>query len=125
MAKLSRIDPVKAAKGTWFDYEDDGIRLLIANIPNQAYEKFLQDRQMSRLKKGKVSTEEREKLIEEAMANTVLLGWENIDDTPYSVEKALSLLRDPELRHFKQFVFGRAIDDENYKKEVLELAAGN
>lgn len=134
MAKLSaiRTDPSKESSGVWVDYEG-GIRLKIARMNNPAFEKFITDRQapnISRYRKSKQSDAERDKLIEEATANTILLDWENLEDEsgatiPFSPAKALEFFRDPSLRDFYRFVLMEASSADNFKKEALEQAAGN
>ena len=134
MGKLNalRTDPNKESSGVWIDYEDD-IKLKIGRMNSPAFEKFIADRQatsIGRYRRAKQTDAERDKLIEEAVANTILLDWKNIQDEegldiPFSKEKALEFFRDPGLRDFYRFVLIEASQADNFKKDVLEQSSGN
>lgn len=134
MGKLTalRTDPNKESQGVWIDYEDD-IKLKLGRMNSPAFEKFVADRQatsIGRFRRVKQSDAERDKLVEEAVASTIILDWKNIqddsgNDIPYSKEKALEFCRDPGLRDFYRFVLIEASQADNFKKEILEQAAGN
>lgn len=134
MAKLSalRTDPTKEISGVWVDY-DDGIKLLIARLNNPNYEKFITDRQNPNIGKYRVrkqSNAEIETLVMEAVAHTVLLGWQNVDDDEgkplaFSPKAALGYFKDPSYRDFYKFVLFTANSQEQYMAESKEQAAGN
>ena len=66
-----------------------------------------------------------EKLYNEALAETVLLGWKGLEDDagkeiPYSKEKAIELLSDPVYADFKELVLGLAGEQAVFAAESVE-----
>jgi hypothetical protein len=92
-----QISEERATQGIWVDYRD--ARLLIGSINGSAYKNLRQRKLQAALTAArgkKLTTEQIEKLNVENMAETILLGWENLTEggqnVPYSKEKALDLL---------------------------------
>lgn len=86
-------------RGKWFDY--DGARLLVASTNSTAYQERLNELQRPHLRamrKGRFSNKLARKLAIEAMADTILLGWEGVElngkPLEYSREAALKALTD-------------------------------
>ena len=61
----------------------------------------------------------------EAIAETVLVGWEGLQDDdgtliPYSKEKAVEILSNPEYEDFKKLVLDLADEQAVFSAEVTE-----
>lgn len=127
------------ASGKWFDLhvnKDNSVcRLKIARNDFKYNPKFteatlkyydeLEAEHGKGVKKSHPAAIECERKI---IAETVLVGWENVqdmkgDDIPYSFEKALELLR--ALPHLVDDIKALAENYENYKAEKMEENAGN
>lgn len=134
MGKLSalRTDPDKEISGIWVDYVD-GIRFRIARMNNAAYEKFVANKQSTNPTIFTLKSQDpefRNSVVCEAVANTVLLGWENLtaddgSEIPYTAAKALEIISNPEYRDVYNFILVQASNAANYKRAVLEAKAGN
>ncbi len=136
MANLKNftLDPNKASKGVWIEF-DDQTKFLIGSINSREYEFELMNeykpyRHPARshlLDKPEIVLKHRIK----AMAKCVLLGWTGLMDTtdgkevevPYTVESAIQVLsQSPEIR---SFVEAEATKRQNFNLAVEEAAAGN
>ena len=136
IAKRLGGDPALMSEGVWVD-EADGLRLLIARWNNKAYRKTLHKSVSEpKSKFDKRAKFKIDKALQEAMvnvANTVLLGWEGMDETddndkvikdiPYSPEKALEYFE--KYPEFFDVVCEYAQDISLFKKKKDEEAAGN
>ena len=135
MAKLSaiRADVTKETEGIWFEYEV-GIRLLIARAGNPRFSKVLSKLSQPHLKnirsKSFDSSDILEEITKRAVAEAILLGWENIEDdkgktVKYSAEQAYEFFIDPSLHDFYQFVTICSADREEFRLELEVDAAKN
>jgi hypothetical protein len=93
---------------------------------------------MSRFEKylsvgGKLSAERNYELSAEVLANATLVTWrgdaicdENDVPIPFSKEKALEMLRDPEYRTFHNLIYEASKTPETFKrKQVVAAVMGN
>jgi len=137
MAKLSdiRVDPAIAESGTWVDF-DLGIRLRIAQMPNPAFEREMRRLgrpYMRQIKTARLEDAAANPILEritvEAIAKTVLVGWEHLEDddgpVPYSPEKALEYLSDPAYGELLRFVRAVASEAAYFRAEAQKDAEGN
>lgn len=128
-------DPQKENEGSWIEI-GDGARLLIARAGNENYKAYY--RKISAPHKTKfrrsfdiLNDPELNNLADEmmidAMANTILLGWEGIKDQnnadiPFSIQNARKLL---EIKDFRFYVYDLAGDIENFKAVEQEESEKN
>jgi len=134
MAKITEIrtDMEKAENGVLVDYAA-GIKLRIASINGAKYKKHrsrLLKPHLRQVRTKKLSADEVLEIIKPAVANHVLVGWENLEDEagneiPYTPEKALEFLKDPTLSDLYNFVLEIAGENEVYRHELTEEAEGN
>lgn len=134
MANINSIktDLNKENEGAWVDYVL-GIRLKIARSRNPKYQELLRSitaPKIIEIREDKMELEDFNKLMAEVRAKTILLGWENIEDTdgkpiPYSSVKALEFFKNPELKDFYKFVVAVSENADQYKKELVEASEKN
>ncbi len=134
MANIERIktDESKEIQGVWEDYIL-GIRVKVARDLNSKYREELRnliDPDKGEYRKEKISIEAFTKITNIVRARTILLGWENIDDSnnkpiTYSAIQSEKFFADPELKDFCAFVVAISKDQDKYAKEVLEESAKN
>lgn len=134
MARLGAIqtDLNKAIEGVWVNYELD-IRLKIARLGNQNYQKYVQQLSRPHLQRmrGKApNTDLIKEITKQAVSHCILLGWEHIQDDkgkdiPYSPEKALELLSDPRFEDLYMFILEIAQDAELYRQEIQKDSEKN
>lgn len=129
--KLSRFttDSTLELNGVWVDI-GEGAKLLVARVGNPRYRERL--RALMKPYKRQVRTDTlpedlSEDMVLRAFSETILLGWEGLEDedgkaVPYSREKAYELLRD--LRDFRAIVAEIAQEQETYRAMEAE-AEGN
>lgn len=116
--------------GVWIDI-GDGADVLIARFGNPRHEAL-----MEKLRKpyrnilrtgGDIPADKRDRIAIQGMAETILLGWRGIEGPdgpiPYSVDNAVQLLT--ELKDFRNTVSYLALEQETFRKQALEDAAGN
>ena len=134
---MARIDAIRAdldkeSKGVWVPYEL-GIELKVARLGNPAYQAVLTSLVNARkalLGCLELSADQRADVQKQAVARTVLMDWRGIEDEQgnpvlYSPEKALEWFRDPELWRLYTFILMVALEEERFRKTVLETAAKN
>ena len=129
LKKLYYADKTKEIEGVW-EETDGGIKLKVARINNPTYTKvlnrLLKPHNRSR-RRGSMSDELLNKLITKAMAETVLLAWENLkeDDKEmkYSVAEAERLMT--EYPDFRDIVMDIASDMDMYRSTQDEESAKN
>lgn len=135
MGKLSRvaIDSERESEGVWVDYEA-GIKLKIARMNNPDYERRMKRRSkffQVKYRRGQTpDPEELNPLINDAMAHHILVDWKDVEDDdgkplPYSPAKALEIFEDPKYADFRSFVLQVSQEQELFRKEEVEDAAGN
>ena len=122
-------DRDKEKNGTWV-IAAPGLKLLIARVGNPKYQAAL-------MKDGKffgrglkvvgTDAEELEALMQKAISQHVLLGWEGLlegdEPVPFSPKKALQIFE--EYPEFYRLVFELASDIENFRLDAKEEAVKN
>lgn len=136
MGSLARIrtDVSSEQEGVWVNYEH-GIRLKIARIGNPSWKKFIRknrslDQTLELMNGNGADADRAEEQTMEAVAHTVLTGWEGVTDDddneiPYSPEKALEFFQSPALRDFYTDVIGFANNRNLYRERMRKETAGN
>jgi hypothetical protein len=129
------LDKEKMSKGVWKDFipfTGVKVRLLIASSANQGYIEAVSKIIRDNLKEVRddVDGRKQHELLKPAIAEHILLGWENIDGPdgnalPYSIEAALKLLNTPELFHLYDWVRVQAEITANFRKELLAESEKN
>lgn len=125
-----KTDKALEEEGTWVSLDGNGTEIKVARMNNRAYKKYFQQitKPYKRLiRNGSLSEDLAEKLLVDAIAHKILLDWngftKNGKKFPYSVENAKTFLS--ESADFRDLVTEAAGEMENYRKKVLEEAAGN
>ena len=128
MARLKRIDLKLETDGVWKTHAD-GWSVLVRSAGAPRVERALSDALVKRLGElgtKSLTTPEAEDVVRDVYAREVLLDWKDIDEAPtFSVERAVELLRDPELRVFHTFVASAALDASAYERKGIEAVLGN
>ncbi len=119
-------DVKKETEGVWVDI-GDGMRLKIARLGNKNYTSRFQELlrpYRAQARAGTLAQDLAEKLYNDALAETILVGWEGIEldgeTLTYSRENALRLIQ--ELPDFKTTVTEIANTMEAYRE--ADIAAG-
>jgi len=131
MVRLSELktDENLENEGVWVTLPSK-IRLKIGRSGSEAwkreYGKIHRERARG-FRQGKVPDDLLEEIVLEAMARTILLGWENIEDDnglpiPYSVENARKLLS---VREIRDDVTALSQENDLFRAEQIEDIAGN
>lgn len=134
MAKLQTVKENKQreAKGVWVAYEI-GIEFKVARMGNpkfQAKVRELSAPHIKQIRNGELPQAKMEAIQMEAVAETILVGWRNIEDDDgkalrYSVKRAKEILADEELRDIYDFILSEAGNQANYAVEVAEESVKN
>lgn len=112
------IDLKKEEEGAWIKVDEE-TELLIARIGNDRYV----DLQSQLIEKyvGLGKDVGKQDILPELMAKTILLGWKNLkmdgEELVYSVDTAFKILANPENKAFRDLVFAKANNMENYRKK--------
>lgn len=110
--------------GVWEEYQ--GSRFLIAHISNSKFQRALAKYQLPHRRKiaeGTLDPEKNKEIVARAMAEGVLLGWDNVIDAKkqqvqYTPALAFqALMRDPE---FRDFVSEYAMAMTNFKSAEVD-----
>ncbi|HZL99389.1 MAG TPA: hypothetical protein VFD43_03970 [Planctomycetota bacterium] len=135
MVRLKRLDPEKADRGVLVPYKPQPeITLRLARMNNPVMARWLRDRGPERLRAlradGKSSEEARDFVFMEAVANTVVLGWEGLDDQSGQPERCtpetvLAYLADDYRPEFREFVYAAAAENGRYEEAQREAEAKN
>lgn len=129
---ISKFQTNKSAEedGIWVDVDGNGTKIKVARINNARYKKYFQKitkPYKRQIRNGTLAEELAEKLLVDALANTILLDWKGFTkegtDFPYSIDNARSFLQ--ESADFRDFVSDAANEMENFRAEELEEARGN
>ncbi len=119
----------KEEEGTWIDI-GEGAKIKVARINNPRYKKYFQaitKPYRRQIRSGTLAEEVAEKLLIDAMANTILLEWEGFtqdkEEYPYSVANAKHFLA--EFPDFRDIVSDAANEMEAFRDEDMEEAKGN
>ena len=129
------IDAHAIEQGEWVDDLPglDGVRVLVRGIGNADYRR-LQAKLMRKVTPAEsingMSPERGDEITTKLLAETVLLGWEGIEDDDgaplaYSKEKAVELLADPALRRFRDGVMFAATTVGERRAAQAEADAKN
>jgi len=131
MAKIDsiRTDLVKEFNGVWIPFIE-GIELLIARARNPKYLEKLRELTKQYTDIDKINNEIFEDILKKVRAETILLGWKNIQDKDgkdilYSSEQALVFFKDPELKDFYNFVIVVSENADYFRKSFLEGSLKN
>jgi len=124
LSKEFGIDDDLAESGRWFRVDDDGTELLVAALPNRAYDRFLEQPRRRAQEIGKpVATT----VIEEALAKTVLLDWKGVTYNGAALESTegnrLSMLR--KFWRFQQQVVNLATQNKLFQRAADEAEEKN
>ena len=121
-------DVAREIDGVWIDYQDDA-KLLIARMGNpqnrKAYERA-QARFRGKIKRDKMTADDRIEVMAKCLADSILLDWKGINDheskkLKYTPEMAYQALRwDLDLR---EFVADQADLAENFRADEIEEKA--
>lgn len=117
------------AEGVWVDL-GEGARIKVARAGNPANRKMLQrmmEKHRVTLRSRNLPEDVLERITIQVMAETILLGWENIEErgepVPFSVENAERLLG--AYRDFRDQVAALAADMALFRGESEEAAQKN
>lgn len=129
--KISKIKKDVAAvdAGVWVNKCFDDLDVKVASIDSRKYTDALRValKPYQRTLKN-MSNEQFAEIQNKIAAKYLLLDWRNLigdDDQPipYSPEKALELLNDPEMADFRELILNLSSESELFRKEALaELA---
>lgn len=133
--KTFGIDQEKATGGVWFPVADGHV--LIARMNNPNFKKILRKKTelfQVRMAKSNLTDEENETILNEVMAEAIVLDWKNFTDggkkVPYSSGAALKLLTKYE--EFRSFVAEnsqrmdvfKTQSDQSTEKNLLKPLSG-
>ncbi|UOF80027.1 putative structural protein [Caudoviricetes sp.] len=135
MAKLSNIavDPDLEVHGVWVSWFDNA-RVKVARHNNPRFVKRVRELVLERrLQQGKkeMSDDEFEDLTRRAVADTIAIDWENIEDeetgqpVAYTSDLGYKLFCQPEYRDFYRLVIEASMRFELFRKERIIEAVGN
>ncbi len=127
--KLFGVDPKMELEGVVHDL-GSGLKVRIARIGNPKYQKRFQALSKPHrraLRRNMLSDEVAEKLLITCLAETIVLGWEGLEENgkeiPYSLENCIRILTDyPELRNYINDI---ANELEGYQAEEDEEGVEN
>jgi len=112
--------------GVWVDIGDeDGTQLLIARIGNPNYNRLMRAKlkpHKNLLQRDAMPLETQERMLNEVMSETVLLGWKNLKykgkKVNYSTARALELITD--IPDFRDLVLEIANSMETFRVVEVE-----
>ena len=121
---------VKAETGSTIDM-GDGLKVTVARIGCKAYQdviKKLTAPHQRAIRNKTLDDSVYETIMNKALAETILLGWEGLEDEhgeviKYSKEKAYELLTDPEYKDFKDAISDLANEQEVFRQAEVETTA--
>lgn len=110
--------------GVWMEYEES--RFLVTHMSNVAFQRAVMRRQAphkSKIDKGTLDPAIMRELMTKAMAETLVLGWENVVDgegnkvpfTPEACHKALKNNED-----LRDYISDFAMNLDNFREEKKE-----
>lgn len=120
------LDDKLSVEGQWVPIGKSA-KLKIARLNNEKYREFIKQKTKpyrSAMRAGTVDDELMTEIMVQAMARTILLGWDGLTDkgeaVPYTIETAERLLRDKE--PFRELVASLANDQQLFQE--AEIADG-
>lgn len=126
---LLTLDKSKTTQGVEIDI-GDGIKITVAKFGNpkfQDYWRAITKPYQRQIDNGTISDDDMEALLIDAMAHTILLGWDGITvkgkKFPHNVGNAVTLMTD--LEEFRNIVAEESRKFANYRAEQMEEAQGN
>lgn len=120
-------------KGVWVEYH--GIKFRVARMGNPKFSEAI--RKLTRgsvdtlqTADGTMDTEVAEALNKEAFAKICLVDWADLTDDddqpiPYSEEKSLEILQNPEYHALYTFLQGVSVSQERYQFKRIQADTGN
>ena len=121
-----KTDQDKKNEGVWVEI-DSSTELLIASNDSADYKRMLKKElrpYQKALQLGTLQDDIYEKVVVKCMANHILLDWKGLTDDgkplKYSVDNAIKLLGDPQLKHFRDFISEQAMDQSLFKIDFKE-----
>ena len=129
MAKLNKFATnVNAAKNGVAVDLGEGLVVTIARSGNENYQKYLKQalKPYEKMLRTKTLPDQTFELIyTEAVAETILLGWKGLEDEngveiPYTKEKAIEILSDPQYIDFRTLILDLAGEAAVFAKEAVE-----
>lgn len=116
-------------EGVWIDL-GEGAAIKVARAGNRANQRLLRKLAAPHrvaLRSGKLPDDVMERITVQAMAETILIDWKNIEfegrPLAYSVENATRVLS--ALKDFRDYVADQAADMSHFQAEREEAAAKN
>ena len=130
LSKLA-IDFKKASGGIWADYTDE-VKFLIAKKPNPKFDQELAtliEPYLASIASGTFDDALDKLITVKAVAKTVLLGWEGLEENgepyEYSYENCVKILSDPNYSDVYRFVLTISHSSEKYRVVTVEDAEKN
>ena len=129
--KLSKIkrDVNAVDSGVWVNKVIDDLDIKVASTDSRKYTDALRVslKPYQRTLKN-MSNDQFIEIQNKVAAKHLLLDWHNMTDEndqpiPYSSEKALELLNDPEMADFRELIMSLASEQELFRKEALQELA--
>lgn len=126
-----KVDLNKEEDGVWVDIGPD-CRLCVARINNPKYKEVF--RRLTRpyrrqIDNGTLPDEIGDKIMADAIADGCIRGWEGVEMAgeaiPYSPQSARDLMRNPQLKDFRDLVTRIANDADLYRQSEIEESEGN
>lgn len=122
-----RVDLEKVERGVWHTHPATGDRFLVARMGNVAHTRFLEAKRAEKEARGEAHTDDQwNAVVREALATTILLGWELVSDADYEYtpERAISMVHDPEQMDLVAWIRMRSLEAASYRK-AAQQALGN
>ena len=121
---------VKAEDGATIDM-GDGLKVTVARIGCKAYQdtiKKLTAPHQRAIRNKTLDDSVYEDIMNKALVETILLGWEGLEDEagnviPYSKDKAMELMTNPEYKDFKEAISDLANEQEVFRQAEVETTA--
>ena len=128
-----KLDVKKNENGVWVNI-DETCRLLVARAGNKNYN-AMQQRLIEQGKKkfrnlADMPQAEQDEIVNTAIANTILLGWEGLEDENdkeiiYTTPKCIEVLNDPAYITFREMVIEIAQDNSKFRNDEIESVKEN
>jgi hypothetical protein len=129
--KILGVNTTAEVEGVWHDLAE-GVRIKVARAGNPRAEELSVKKILAAREQGggSISPEQLKRIGREVMAEAILVDWSGVTDeagipVPYSKEKALEFLSDPELHDLEKTVDQLSGQRRHYALKVEEAARGN